>query len=161
MRTITGVKVNVNIEIILQRRKLTISMFLYQEDQVMGNSYLFNTIFQTLTRTLSFYSGTPEKAKVLKVTATGVAGVYINGATTNTALGIAKTRGNDILKLSDKMRCNLRLMHSELEAMAIDEISMVSNIRQYQIHCRLCEIFNFSLDISFAVLTVASLGDLY
>ena len=75
MRTITGVNVNVNIEIILQRRKLTISMFLHQEDLVIGKSYLFNTISQTLTRTLSFYSGTPEKAKVLKVTATGVAGV--------------------------------------------------------------------------------------
>ena len=34
MRSITGVKVNVNIEILWQRRrKLTVSMFLYQEEQ--------------------------------------------------------------------------------------------------------------------------------
>ena len=59
------------------------------------------------------------------------------------------------------MQCKLLLMYSELEAVIIDEISMVSNIRLYQIHCRLWEIFNVSLDIPFAGLTIILLGDLY
>ena len=73
---------------------------------------------------------------------TGVAAVNINGTTINTALGIPISRGNEIPKLSDKMRNKFRLMYSELEAVIMDEISMVSNFRLYQIHCRLCEIFN-------------------
>ena len=81
---------------------------------------------------------------------TGVAAVNINGTTINTALGIPTTKGNDIPKLSDTLRNKLRLMYSELEAVIIDEISMVSNIRPYQIHCRQCEIFKVSLDIPFA-----------
>ena len=52
-------------------------------------------------------------------------------------------------------------MYPELEAVIIDEISMVSNITLYQIHYRLCEIFKFSIDIPFAVLTVILLGDLH
>ena len=87
---------------------------------------------------------------------TGFTAFSINGATINTVLGIPTTRGNDIPKLSDKMRCKLRLMYSELEAMIIDQISMVSNIRLYQIRCKLCEIFSVSLDIPFAGLTVIS-----
>ena len=52
-------------------------------------------------------------------------------------------------------------MYSELEVVIIDEISMVSNIKLYQIHCRLREIFNVILDISSAGLTVILLGDWY
>ena len=44
----------------------------------VGKLYLINTIFQILTRTFNFYSGTPEKAKVLKMAPTGVAAVNIN-----------------------------------------------------------------------------------
>ena len=43
----------------------------------------------------------------------------------------------------------------------MDEISMISNIRLYQIHCRACEIFSVSIDIPFAGLTVILLGDLH
>ena len=82
----------------------------------VAKSYLINTIFQTLTRTFSLYSDTPEKVKILKMAPTGVTAVNINGTTINTALGIPATRGNDIPNLSDKMRCKLRLMYSELEA---------------------------------------------
>ena len=38
---------------------------------------------------------------------------------------------------------------------------MVLNVRLYQIHCKLCEIFKVSLDILFVGLTVILLGDLY
>ena len=94
----------------------------------VGNSHLINTIFQTLTRTLNLYCGTSEKVKVLNMTSTGVASANINETTINTALGIPTTRYNDIPKLSDKMRCKLHLMYSELEEVIIDEIYMVSNI---------------------------------
>ena len=122
----------------------------------MVKSYVVNTIFQTLTRIFNLYSGTLEKVEILKVALTGFTAVNINGATINTVLGIPTTRSNDIPKLNDKMRCKLRLMYSELEAMIIDQIFMVSNIRLYQIHCKLCEIFSVSLDIPFAGLTVIS-----
>ena len=92
---------------------------------------------------------------------TFVAAVNTNGTTINIVLGISTTRDNDIPKLSELMRCKLRLIYSEPEAVIIDEIYMVSNIRLYQIHCRLCEIFNVSQDIPFAWLTVIHLGDLY
>ena len=95
------------------------------------------------------------------MTPRGMVTVNINETTINTALGIPITRGNDIPKLSDKMRCKLRLMYSEQEAVIIDAICMVSNIRLYQIHCRLCQIFSFSLDIPFAELPVILLGDWY
>ena len=73
----------------------------------VGKSYLINAIFQTLTRTFSLCSGTPEKVKVLKMVPTGVAAVNINGTSISTALDIPTTRGNDIPKLNDKMRCIL------------------------------------------------------
>ena len=78
------------------------------------------------------------------MTPTGVAAVIINRTTINSALGIPATKGNNIPKRSDKMWCKLRLMCS-----IADEISMVSNIRLYQIHYSLCEIFIVSLDIPF------------
>ena len=124
-------------------------------------SYLINTNFQTLIRTFNLYSGTPEKVKVLKKAPTGATAVNINRTTINAAFGIPVTRDNDVPKHSDKMRCKLRLMYSELEAVIIDEISMVYHNRLYQIHCRLCEIFSVSLDIPFAGMTVILLKDLY
>ena len=76
-----------------------------------------------MTRTFNLYSGKPEKVKVLKVAATVVAAVNVNGTNINTALLIPTTRGNDIPKLSDKMWCKLCLLYSELEAVIIlDEI---------------------------------------
>ena len=146
MKSTTGVKVNVNIIIIRQRRKLTLSLF-YIKRAGVGKSYLINIIFQALTRTFNLYSGTSEKAKVLKMVPIGVSVVKINRTTINTALSTPKTRGNDIPRLSDKMRCKLRIVYFELEAMVIDEIFVVSIIRLYQINCSHCEIFSVSLDI--------------
>ena len=94
----------------------------------VGKSYLINTIFQTLARTFNLYCDTSEKVKVLNKTSTGVAPANINGTTINFALGIPTTKGKDIPKLRDKVRCKLRLMYSELEEVIIDEIYMVSNI---------------------------------
>ena len=46
-------------------------------------------------------------------------------------------------------------------AVAIDEISIVSNIRLLQIHKRVCEIFGCSEDILFAGKAVIIAGDLF
>ena len=87
--------------------------------------------------------------------------VNINEAIISTALGIVTTRDNDIAKLSNKMSCNLLQIYSEMKALIIDEISMVSKTRLFQNHRRHCGIFNVSLDIPFAALTVIPLGGLY
>ena len=81
--------------------------------------------------------GIPEKVKVLKLALAGVASVNINRTIINTTLGIPTTKVNDIPKISDTLRNKLRLMYSELKAVIIDEIPMVSNIRLYKIHYRL------------------------
>ena len=44
---------------------------------------------------------------------------------------------------------------------AIDEISIVSNIRLFQIHKHVCEMFGCSEDILFAGKTVIIVGDLF
>ena len=84
-----------------------------------------------------------------------------NGTTINITLGIPKTRGKDIRNLSYKMQCKLSLVYSERNAVITEKISMVSNIWLYQIHCRLSGIFNVSLDIHIAGLTVIFLEDLH
>ena len=76
----------------------------------------------TLARTFKLYSITSEKIILLKICSTGVALININRKTINTAwaLGIQKTRGYDISKLSDKMWFKLRLKYSELELVIIN-----------------------------------------
>ena len=145
----------------LTKKKVNCLNVSISEGAGVFKSYLINTIFQTLKRIFNLYSGTPENLKVLKMTPTCAAAANINGTTINSALGIPTTKRNDIPKLSDKMRCKLHVMHSELEAVIINEISMVSNISIYQTHCTLCEKFNVSLDIPIAGLTLTLLGDLY
>ena len=63
-----------------------------------------------------------------------MAAVKTNGTTVNTGLVIPIVRGNDIPKLRDKMWYKLRLTYYGLEAMIIDELYMVSNVRLYQSH---------------------------
>ena len=97
----------------------------------------------------------------MKLAPTGVAAININWTTINTGLGIPKSNSISISKLSDKLRCSLRQKYSEVSLVIIDEISMVSNVRLYHIHFRLCEIFNVSLDVPFGGLAVLTVGDLY
>ena len=64
-------------------------------------------------------------------------------------------------KLSEAFKAELRCDYSEIIAVVIDKISMVSNIRQLQIHKRVCEIFGCSEAIPFAGKTVILVGDLF
>ena len=116
---------------------------------------------EAVTKILNFHSGSLEKQKVLKIAPTGVAAINIDGTTINTALVIPISRSVNLNKLSDSLRCTLRNDYSEVAAVIIDEISMVSNVRLYQIYVRLCEIFNASLDIPFGGLTLLVVGDFY
>ena len=127
----------------------------------VGKSYLMKTIFEALTKILNFHAGSPDKIKVLKIAPTGVAAINIDGTAINTALGIPLHQSLNINKLSDNLRSTLRNNYSNLAAIIVDEISMVSNARLYQIHCRLCEIFNVPLDVAFANLTILVVGDFY
>ena len=127
----------------------------------VGKSYLMKTIFEALTKILNFHARSPDKVKVSKIAPTGVAAINFDGTTVNTALCIPLNQSVNLNKLSDNLRSTLRNNYSELSAVIIDEISMVSNARLYQIHSRLCEIFNVPLDAPFANLTVLIVGDFY
>ena len=59
------------------------------------------------------------------------------------------------------MKSSLRNKYSELKAVIIDEVSMVSNKLLLYIHQRLVEIFGCSPEIPFAGVTVICSGDLY
>lgn len=69
--------------------------------------------------------------------------------------------GIQVPKLSDKQRSTFRYKLSELEAIIIDEISMVSHTRLLLIHQRLVEIFGCSPFLSFAGIAVIAVGDFY
>ena len=59
------------------------------------------------------------------------------------------------------MRASLRNKYSEISAIIIDEISMVSDKLLKDIHLRLCEIAGVSTQIPFAGKTVIAVGDFF
>jgi len=59
------------------------------------------------------------------------------------------------------MKCSLRNTLSELKAVIIDEISMVSNILLFYVHDRLIDIFGRTDNAPFAGLTVLTVGDFF
>ena len=127
-----------------------------------GKSHLAKTVYHSLTKTLSYHTGEPEKPKVLVLAPTGVAAVNVSGNTIHSGLGIPV--GNfrkNIPKLNDKKRSALRHHLSEVQVILIDEISMVSNYMLLHIHQRLNEIFGKSEDIPFSGISILAFGDFY
>ena len=125
-----------------------------------GKSHLIKTIYNSLLKLFSFRATTLEKPKVLLIAPTGVAAVNIDGTTIHTALGLpCKKCGINLPRLSDKRRAALRNKLSEVSAVIIDEISMVSNYQLFHTHLRLCEIRGVSDSIPFAGLTIILVGD--
>ena len=53
-----------------------------------GKSHLAKTVYQSLTKTLSYHTGEPEKPKLLVLSPTGVSAVNVSGNTTHSGLGI-------------------------------------------------------------------------
>ena len=116
-----------------------------------GKSHLIKTIYHALTKVFSYRAMTLDKPKVLLVAPTGVAAVNINGTTIHTSLRIPVGRyGKNLPRLNDKKRPALRNNLCELQALIIDEISMVSNLQLLCIHLRLVEIFGCSENVPFA-----------
>ena len=107
-----------------------------------GISRLIKTLYSAISKTLSYGSSFIDKPKVLLQAPTGVAAVAINGSTIHSALSIpTECKVLTVPKLPDKKGCSLRVELSELKAIIIDEISMVSNKIFLFIHQRLIEIF--------------------
>ncbi|XP_057310099.1 uncharacterized protein LOC130648095 [Hydractinia symbiolongicarpus] len=127
-----------------------------------GKSHLIKTIYQAMSKVLSYKSKDLNKPKVFLVAPTSVAAININGTTIHTAFGIPVGHfGKNLPRLNDKRRSTLRNKLSELKAIIVDEISMVSNLQLFYIHLRLIEIFACRDEIPFAGITVIACGDLY
>ena len=83
----------------------------------------------------------------------------IDGKSIHSGLGINPNRSTYSMgKLSEALKAKLRCDYSEIAAIVIDEISMVSNIRLLQIHKRVCEISGCSEAIPFAGKTIILVG---
>ena len=63
----------------------------------VGITHLMKTICMFLTKTFNFYSGSPDKPKVLILAPAGVAAININGTTINSGLSIYHLMLMDIL----------------------------------------------------------------
>lgn len=74
-----------------------------------------------------------KKTKVLLVAPTGLSSININGTTLNSALGIPINKMN-MLNLSSERKCILCNKYAELQAVIIDKVSMISNVRLMQVH---------------------------
>ena len=118
----------------------------------VGKPHLIKTIFMSISKSLSFKGGDPEKPRILILAPTGVAAINIDGTTIHTALGI--NVGHKLYRLNDRQRGILRNKFSEIKFIIIDEISMVSSVLFYQVHQRLNEIFGVSTDLPLAGLLV-------
>ena len=93
---------------------------------------------------------------------TGVAAINIEGITIHSGLGKPiGHHGNNVPRLSDKMRSKLRNKLPEVGVIIIDEISMVSNILLLYIHQRLVMMLGCSRDIPFAGISIIVFGDIY
>ncbi|XP_057310266.1 uncharacterized protein LOC130648243 [Hydractinia symbiolongicarpus] len=127
-----------------------------------GKSHLINTVYQSVTKTMSYHGKDPEKPRVLLLAPTGIAAININGNTIHSGLNIPiHVFGKTVPRLSDQKRSMLRNKLSELQLIIIDEVSMVSNILLLHIHQRLVEIFGCSTNKPFAGISIIFSGDLY
>ena len=104
-----------------------------------GKSYLVRLLFDHLTKLFSYKN--PMKQKVLLLAPTGISSINIGGTTFYSALHIPPKCSSKLPQLSSSKRDELRHKFSELQAVIIDEISMVSQKSLDHISQRLNEIF--------------------
>ena len=117
-------------------------------------------LYQSLTKSLSDRISELGKPKVLLLVPTGVTAINIDGTTILSALHILVGNFKKHLRaLNDKMRLSLKNYFSELKAIIIDEISMVSIDLLFHIHLRLLGIFDCPNDTPFAGLSINAVGD--
>ena len=97
-----------------------------------------------------------DKPHVLICAPTGCAAKNVDGATLHSVFDF--NFGNEHVPLKDKKLAIARDLLSELKLIIIDEISMVKADMLYQLHMRLCEIFQE--DEVFAGIGMVFVGDL-
>ena len=125
----------------------------------VGKSHLMETIYFSVTKTLMYRGGDPDKPCVLLLAPTGVAAVNIDGNTIHSGLDI-NCKGH-FFPLNDQRKTSLRSNLSEVRIIVIDEISMVLRKLFIQLNHRLIEIFGCNKSIPFAGLSVLVCGDLF
>ena len=104
-----------------------------------GKSFIVRLLFDHLTKLFSFKN--PMREKVLLLAPTGISSININGTTFYSALSIyPKITSRQLPQLGSQKRDELRHKFSELQAVIIDEISMVSQLSLEHINQRLNEI---------------------
>ena len=131
-------------------------------DAGVGKSHLVKILTSFLTKAFNLYSRTPDKKKILFLAPTGLAALNIDGTTIHSRLGINPNCNTyNMGKHSKALKVKLRCDYSEIVAVAIDEISVASNITLLQIHKRVCGISGCSEAIPFAGKTVILVGDLF
>jgi hypothetical protein len=126
-----------------------------------GKSHLIRALHQMVIRTLRREGDDPTALKVLLMAPTGTAAHNIDGLTIHSALQLqlGQSAKTSYHRLGDEKRNTLRCKYSQLHLIIIDEISMVGSDLLLQIHRRLQEIFQSSLD--FGGISLLAFGDLY
>ena len=121
-----------------------------------GKSNLVRALMKWAEKLLRKAGDHPNKPRILVTAPTGMAASVIGGVTIHSALNL--NYGDDLKPMSDKKIDEIRVHLRDLKYLVIDEMSMVRSDMLYQIHCRLCEIFQNSL--LFGGISMILVGDL-
>ncbi len=121
-----------------------------------GKSNLVRALTKWAEKLLRKAGDHPNKPRILVTAPTGMAASVIGGVTIHSALNL--NYGDDLKPMSDKKIDEIRVSLRDLKYLVIDEMSMVRSDMLYQIHCRLCEIFQNSQ--VFGGISVILVGDL-
>ena len=125
-----------------------------------GKSHVIKTIYQTATKTFKLGPEDPDKASVLLLAPTGAAAINIGGNIINSDLVITNNVfGEHLSPLSDERKSAIGTKLSNLKLIAIDEVSVVSNLMLKHIHERLKGTFSTPDNLWFGGLSSAVVGD--
>ena len=109
----------------------------------VGKSRTIMALSQWADKILRKVGDDSIKPRVLLCAFTGKAASLIDGITIHSAFGFVPDRSNEKKHkiLSDKRMAEFRHNMSDLKLIIIDEISLVGADMLFQIHMRLCDIF--------------------